>query len=54
MTMTSNNSDSTNPNPGPDDLNKPTSEPLHVEAVPGATVISQEANELMNNIIEGN
>ena len=54
MTMTSNNLDTANLNPGPDDLNKPTSEPLHVEAISGATVISQEANELMNNIIKGN
>ena len=42
------------PNPGPDDLNKPTSEPLHVEAVPGATVLSQEASDIMNSIITGN
>src|SRR5699024_2037768 len=27
---------------------------LHVDVVSGATVISQEANELMNNIIKGN
>lgn len=54
MTMTSNNLDTTSPNPGPDDLNKTTSEPLHVDVVSGATVISQEANELMNNITKGN
>lgn len=54
MIMTSNNLNETNPNPGPDDLNKPTSEPLHVEVVPGATVLSQEANDIMNDIIKGN
>lgn len=27
---------------------------LHVDVISGATVISQEANELMNNIITGN
>ena len=54
MTMTSNNLDSTDLNPGTDDLNKPTSEPLHVEAVPGATVLSQEASDIMKDIITGN
>ena len=54
MTMTSNNLDTTNPNPGPDDLSKPASEPLHVEAVPGATVLSQEASDIMKDIIKGN
>ena len=42
------------PNPGPDDLNKPTSEPLHVEVVPGATVLSQEASDIIKDIIKGN
>lgn len=54
MTMTSNNLDTTSPNPGPDDLNKTTSEPLHVEAVPGATVLSHEASSIMKDIIKGN
>ena len=42
------------PSLGPDDLNKPTSEPLHVEVIPGATVLSQEASDIMKDIITGN
>ena len=54
MIMTSNNLNKTNPNPGSCDSNKPTSEPLHVEVVPGATVLSQEASGIMKDIIKGN